>query len=113
MARGHDDVDAGLERAGADQGRVARRQVGAHHAGDLEGVLVVGHGGDGGMVEHEVEGPADVGVGVAQPRQHGGAGQVDRLDGRRIDWRPSPEDAGDPVALDEQVAVEGLGRPRT
>jgi hypothetical protein len=102
-----DDVDPGLEGAGPDQQRVPPAQVGADDAGHLEGVLVVGHRRDLGVVEDEVERPADVGVGVAQAGQHRGAGDVDPLRTRRVDRGPAAEDAGDAVALQQDVPVEG------
>jgi hypothetical protein len=75
-----DDVDAGLQGARADQQRVAPAQVGAHDRRHLEGVLVVGHRRDLGVVEDEVQRPADVRVRIAQPGKQGGATDVDRAD---------------------------------
>ncbi len=98
-------VDSGLEGARPDERRVARSEVGLDHACDLEGVLVLCHPHDAVAVE-VVEGRADVGVGVAQPGESYGSGDVDHLHGAGVDrCRPSKYPAN-AITLDQDVALE-------
>ena len=73
----HQDVVVRLEHASPDDQRVAALEERTCDGGDVEDVSVGWRRSYTGVIEHEVEWPTDVRVGVAQTGNHGGAGQVD------------------------------------
>ena len=95
-----------LGGARADDHRVAALDIGPGHRGDVECVLGRGRRRHRAMIEHEIERPADMGVGVAETRQHRRAVHVDPSSSARVHAHPPRRNGGDTLALDQHVTVE-------
>ncbi len=96
-----------LQDTGTHDERVTALEEGLHHGGDVERMLAGRRGGHPRMVEHEVQRPAAVDVGIPEARQDRRLVDVD--DPRRLGHvgKSSRRDLRDGRALDQDVAGDG------
>ncbi len=68
------------------------------------------------VIEDEVERPADVGVGVAEAGENGGAAQVDHTSGGAVEVETALRHPHDPLAFDQDIGsrrASPRGRPNS